>query len=352
MKQLQTADPQQAQRLSEEIQHLQDQLKEHRRTFERMDESAGVGYVAADDRKRKRRKTEEQEVKKIPKIDGLDAPDALIQIANVSNEIYDHPQSKQDAQQILSSKEDITVINNSKTQKESPASQYTIQPNQGMPGFTRAGNEMTKGQMWRTERLIFEGQPNAEVARQQSWGDVQNKLVKKVNQDGSLDNSKLTYSAIAQELQNMDSKHPELVADAVRTWVTKREVPNGYDANTIAKIGTLMFGQEAQRNPSTLTTAPMVLDLIVLGGKNWKEALSLFPMAPDKAVGKNRELNEYLKQWQEAKDKGTELPRLNKGAGEAMNWNVDLMKAYLDTMGMKFNQQEIKKLMLEFYSYK
>ena len=46
LKQLQTADPQQAQRLELEVKHLQQQLKEHRRTFERMDESQGVGYVA------------------------------------------------------------------------------------------------------------------------------------------------------------------------------------------------------------------------------------------------------------------------------------------------------------------
>ena len=47
LKTLETADPQQAQRLKSEVKHLQDQLKEHRRTFERMDESQGVGYVAA-----------------------------------------------------------------------------------------------------------------------------------------------------------------------------------------------------------------------------------------------------------------------------------------------------------------
>ena len=47
MKQLETSDPQEAQRLESEVKHLQDQLKEHRRTFERMDESEGVGYVAA-----------------------------------------------------------------------------------------------------------------------------------------------------------------------------------------------------------------------------------------------------------------------------------------------------------------
>ena len=51
--QLQTADPQQAQRLESEVKHLSDQLKQHRRTFERMDNSQGVGYVAAKGVKRK-----------------------------------------------------------------------------------------------------------------------------------------------------------------------------------------------------------------------------------------------------------------------------------------------------------
>ena len=47
LKTLETPDPQQAQRLESEVRYLQQQLKQHRRTFERMDESQGVDYVAA-----------------------------------------------------------------------------------------------------------------------------------------------------------------------------------------------------------------------------------------------------------------------------------------------------------------
>jgi hypothetical protein len=322
-------------KLEEEIKYLSQQLQRHQQTLDQMELDPGVGYIAADG---------------IPKIDGLEAEEALIQISNSTNEVYNHPESRQNAQEILSSKKDITVINSSTTQKELSASQYTVKKQHGMPSFIRAGNEMEKGQMWKTERLVFEGQPNTEVARQQSWGNVQNKLVKKVNNDGTLDNSRLTYDAIAQELQKIDD--PDVVADAIRKWVVDREVSDGYDANTIAKVGTLMFGQEAQRNRSTIITAPMVLDFVAMGGKDWKQAFDLFPMAPDKAVSKNRELNEYLQQWQEAKNRGIELPRLNKGVREAMEWNINLIKTYLDTMGMKFDIEAIKKLTFNFYNYK
>ena len=47
MARLETAEPDEAQRLQSEVKDLQDQLKEHRRTFELQDESDGVGYVAA-----------------------------------------------------------------------------------------------------------------------------------------------------------------------------------------------------------------------------------------------------------------------------------------------------------------
>ena len=47
MKTLEEADPQEAQRLESEIENLTDQLKEHHRAFEAMDESDGVGYIAA-----------------------------------------------------------------------------------------------------------------------------------------------------------------------------------------------------------------------------------------------------------------------------------------------------------------
>ena len=49
LKTLETADPQQAQRLESEVKYLQQQLKQHRRTFKIQDESDGVGFVAMAD---------------------------------------------------------------------------------------------------------------------------------------------------------------------------------------------------------------------------------------------------------------------------------------------------------------
>ena len=53
MARLETAEPNEARRLEAEVKNLQDQLKQHRRTFERGDESDGVGYVAQRGVKRK-----------------------------------------------------------------------------------------------------------------------------------------------------------------------------------------------------------------------------------------------------------------------------------------------------------
>ena len=50
---LQTANPQQAQRLESEIEYLIEQLDSHRRTFEAMDESDGVGYIAGLSKEKK-----------------------------------------------------------------------------------------------------------------------------------------------------------------------------------------------------------------------------------------------------------------------------------------------------------
>ena len=72
MKQLENADPQQAQRLESEVKYLQQQLKQHRRTFERMDESTGVGYVAAKGKrgiKRSREQDNNEQAAKKPKED-------------------------------------------------------------------------------------------------------------------------------------------------------------------------------------------------------------------------------------------------------------------------------------------
>ena len=83
LKTLQTADPQEAQRLESEVKYLYEQLKQHRRTFERMDESTGVGYVAA-----KGKYTDEQ-IQKITsnlKIgDEVKRPDSRGRITKIEN---------------------------------------------------------------------------------------------------------------------------------------------------------------------------------------------------------------------------------------------------------------------------
>jgi hypothetical protein len=108
------------------------------------------------------------------------------------------------------------------------------------------------------------------------------------------------------------------------------------DPNPIAAFGLLTSVQEAHRNPATLVTLPMVLDL-ARGGKrgqgrvSLEEAISLFPMFPKNAVPENRALNEYLQSYRQAKEQGLPQPKIPAAAERARDSEAALYDAWLKT---------------------
>ena len=328
--------------LEEEIKYLSEQLQRHQQTLDKIELNPGVGYVAAEG---------------LPKIKGVEnSEEALFIVNQISKEIQDHSLTQKYAQKILDSEEIKPGSYNSKTGKTAEVAHYIVHQDNNLPSFSSASQQMKHRGLWKTERVTFEGQPDTEIARRQVWGRVSNKIVYGITSDGKVDSSRLNYESIAEELGEMggDPNNPndrKIVASVIDTWMRERIIVPGFDPNTIAKVTSLMYGQEAQRNPATNLTAPMTLELVLSGEKNWQEAIEMFPMSQDGAVQQNRELNTYLEKWQKAKEEGIALPSLEESkskqarqAREAMRKNLELIKAYMDIIGLdKFNLEQLRK---------
>ena len=186
-----------------------------------------------------------------------------------------------------------------------------------------------------------------------------------VTPEGKLDKSNLYYEDIAKELSNITKleNDPESVAVAIDSWIRERKIPPGFDASDasiIAKVTTLMFGQEVQRNHATYATAPMTLKLITHGNKDWGQALEMFPMSPLGAVPASRNFNDYLEQWKEAKKKNSPSPDLyddNQRQTQKlihmrgmMQRELLLLKEYMDALGLKeFDESKIREDLFETY---
>ena len=478
LKTLQTADPQEAQRLESEVKYLYEQLKQHRRTFEIQDESAGVGYVAAkgkmgekitsenaeslrkevlqspgiqaklkqppaglltkqelgewhwdknnpgkerpkdlsrrgerlvegwleqqdsevyvtadgrvafdksvhdqyqpESKKRKRSEGAETKSKKpkpeselgkdvltreqLPKIEGVEHPEeALLKLRELAEEVHNHPLSIQHGKEIIDSQKIEQGSYNRDKQKYAEVPNYTVKKNNVFPGIVRAAEDMKYQGAGQTERIIYEGQPKTTVARQQGSGDTSNKVVYGVTPEGKLDKSNLYYEDIADELKQIDSS--KVVADTIDSWIKERDTSrfdfDASDASIIAKVTTLMFGQEVQRNHATYATAPMTLKLITHGNKDWGQALEMFPMSPLGAVPASRNFNDYLKQWKEAKknssspdlydDNQRQTQKLIHMRG-MMQRELLLLKEYMDALGLKeFDESKIREDLFETY---
>lgn len=215
-----------------------------------------------------------------------------------------------------------------------------------------------------TERIIYEGQPKTTVARQQGSGGTSNKVVYGVTPEGKLDKSNLYYKDIADELNNMiePENDPESVAVAIDSWIRTRKIPPGFDAtdaSIIAKVTTLMFGQEVQRNHVTYITAPMTLKLITHGNKNWNQALEMFPMSPLGAVPASRNFNDYLELWKDKKKNSSSPDLYDENQRQTqklihmrgmMQRELLLLKEYIDALGLKeFDESKIKKDLFKTY---
>jgi len=275
----------------------------------------------------------------------LDAEELLLYIRQVAEEIHNHPDTTKHGQEILASQEIKEGSYNSKTGKKSQVAHYTVKQHHGLPGLVRASEQMEHRGVFSSERLNFEGSSAAQVARQQFWGkSTSNKLVYEVTPEG-LKRSGADYESIAKDLTSMGPR--KRVVSAIQTWMRTRTVPSGFDANKLAHLSTLMFGQEVQRNHASYITAAMTLDLAGKGGKSWEDALKMFPMSPDGAVEQNKQLNTHLEQWQQAKAQNSQLPTLSddpqqntsqqKDAKAAMAREIALIKAWLNTLDLKLD---------------
>ena len=236
MKQLQTADPQQAQRLESEVKYLQQQLKEHRRTFERMDRSQGVGYVAAlgDDK-----------------------------IYGTPHDASDNIRKRQDVQ------DNAETINAQEGTKENPK---VIPPGLGLPSFV-AGERSEKAGIKRTWSSTNYQVGQTNVTAMQGPGIRYNKYIKLGNASKYSDISRKTINKIKQETGYDDFD----IAVAWRDKIKGKSLPRGLQGyeGQLDRLTMLMFGSESIRNTGNIVHAPMTLDLIASkkDPMTWKEAL-------------------------------------------------------------------------------
>jgi hypothetical protein len=115
-----------------------------------------------------------------------------------------------------------------------------------------------------------------------------------------------TYPEISKELEVLAQGSGGLsnaqLAQGMQELIQTGKLPDalaaqpGEDLNTrkqkkklqkkLTRLTWLMFGTESQRNPATIATAPMTLELIAKGKMDWKEAFDSRPQIEDgKFVG-------------------------------------------------------------------
>lgn len=293
----------------------------------------------------------------------MDAEDLLLYVREVATEIENMPAVSEGARRILDSK---TTEEKQRTGKGSPSliEHYTVSEHESLPAAYLAAKQMDHRGLGRAERLHFTGERETQVMRQQWWGGTENKVVKSVI-DGKVDKG-LDYPEIAESLAGHD---PRKVGLALQTWAVHRTVPKGFDPNVIAGLSALMFVQETHRNPATLATAPMVVDLLRSGiqtpsGKPYttKEALvGMFPMAVEGAGKESKALKQHLAARRQAQQAGTALPEATGHAKAGLERELALIKAWIQTLNLTFRdkasmEEKVKELrkrirerLLEFY---
>lgn len=93
---------------------------------------------------------------------------------------------------------------------------------------------------------------------------------------------------------------PAFVANAVRTLIQFGTVQPAFaaHANTIGALTYLMFALEAKRNPATIVTAPMFIDVVSMSGEQsgtWQDRFAhYFPMSGQRAESRADAINQQL----------------------------------------------------------
>src|SRR6185436_19853563 len=175
-------------------------------------------------------------------------------------------------------------------------------------------------------------------------GAIRNKWVGKMF-GGKLSQEAGTYTQLAADLEAQGDRGE--VAAAVHAFMLPgRKAPPGFDAATIAQVGTLLGVQESHRSKASLVTSPMVLQLIQRG-MPWQDAFKLFPMAPLGAAASADVLERHLERWKKGQSTG-KTPFMFPGGrvDQMMQAEVKLIQAWIVAMDLKFadkSDEEAKK---------
>ena len=274
MKQLQTADPQQAQRLSEEVKYLSDQLKQHRRTFERMDESTGVGYVAA-----KGKYTDEQiqQITSNLKIgDEVKRPDSRGRITKIEN---GNVTMELTMTRGRGKGQTMTVT--------TPISQYGNGWELTKPPRKRK-NPAPEDES-RTRHYQFGEQKHTRVSE-----DVKKYPNAFVRGGGKYDPHVLRTF---EEIKNNNNLNDRDIARAMNTLLREGEIPPGMlnrqQEKKLTEITYLIFGRESVRNKRNLVQAPILFSQVAKGRISIFDAVKQLPMSPDGAQSSAKRLDDF-----------------------------------------------------------
>jgi len=149
---------------------------------------------------------------------------------------------------------------------------------------------------------------------------------------------KVDYRTLFKQL----SKHggdPHVANEIKKFMLPNRGVPQGIDPGKVALMGMLFGKQEVQRNVATLVEAPMLLEMVSRGDLEWKNAKSMFPMAPKGAQKQSEALDKHLAAWDEADDKES-VRGPSRAARKAMNREINLIQAWAKTLDLKFDDKQ------------
>jgi len=177
-----------------------------------------------------------------------------------------------------------------------------------------------------------------EVARRQSWGNIRNKIIKKMSRGHEIE-GKIDYEGIASDFaEGGSARGRKLAADIISFGAGGR--PPGPDADNVAFLGTLMVVAEGGRDISAVTTAAMTFESIA-GGADLRKSITDFPMAMDKAGTASRELKEYLA-LPESHRSEDRLHALGKTLAER---EVAVVRVWIKTLKIDVGKGEEKEIL-------
>lgn len=258
----------------------------------------------------------------------IDRDELLLYLREVAQEVKNHQDVKNGVGNIT--RQDVPIGNGSHRPE------ITVPENTPLPSALNYANGMEQRQWGNVDRLIFEGDAEANILRKQGKGKNFNQKIIDKSQ-----NRALKYAEIADKFKNED---PRAVSSAIKSWVLYRKVPEGFDAQAIGELATLLHVQESLRNDATIATGPMIVDL--MGKKDAdgnqlsvENALKMSPMHPRGAVKVSQKVNEYLDKQKNPSSQGISKRKPSKSVEAAMEQEVQLVKAWIRTMDLTFPEK-------------